>query len=218
MKPTCLLTYGLAGLQSPRLGHGPDSPREFHISRASRLRYRFDEALFSSRGNVLFADFHAVRRFAHRLNEQRDLAAFPETAVRAGPLNAMGLIDEILHEVARLYRRQIDPRALDRALEFLYDRLGQTAVDGCLLRFCEEFPPLAVHRGQLSAAAFLDSDAGEPGRPAALEELLLLWLANANPAFSPYRELFADDGLAAAGSYRDIVRLCGEFLDRKSVV
>jgi hypothetical protein len=72
---------------------------EFHVSRKARDRYTFDAALFALSGNVVFANFHATRVFAQKMNEKRDLARFPEQTVRAGQINAMGLIDEILHFV-----------------------------------------------------------------------------------------------------------------------
>ena len=73
------------------------SPREFHISCAAREKYSFDETLYSSNGNVILADFAAVRKFANVINEEQDAVLNPEKAVRAGHLHAMGLIDEILH-------------------------------------------------------------------------------------------------------------------------
>src|SRR5512133_2559108 len=72
---------------------------EFHVSRQARDRYQFDLALFSLSGNVIFANFHAARVFAQKMNSKRDLVNFPEQGVRAGQINAMGLIDEILHYV-----------------------------------------------------------------------------------------------------------------------
>jgi len=72
---------------------------EFHISRQARDRYQFDQGLFSLNGNVIFADFYAARLFAQKMNQSRDLIRFPEQAVKAGQINAMGLIDEILHYV-----------------------------------------------------------------------------------------------------------------------
>ncbi len=200
-----LTRVATGGAGEPRGGN-----REFHVSRRCRQRYGFDQALFNKRGDVVFADYHAVRRFARCMNQQRDLAAFPERAVRAGELNAMGLIDEILHEVARLYREQVGDRVLSRALAFLEGRLGRGATDDCLARFVAEFPPLAVHGGQLDPSAWLAAEeGGEPAREAALEEMVMLWLANANPAFSPFRELFADDDLPPA--YRDAVAALAEF-------
>ena len=66
---------------------------EFHISKAARERYQFDESLFGLSGNVVFANFHAARVFAQRMNAQRDLVRFPEQAVKSGQITAMGLID-----------------------------------------------------------------------------------------------------------------------------
>jgi hypothetical protein len=86
--------------------------REFHISRQARDRYDFGEGLFSLHGNVIFADFHAARLFAQKMNDRRDLLHFPERVIRAGQINAMGLIDEILHYVVGLFREQSNSRAL----------------------------------------------------------------------------------------------------------
>src|SRR6201999_2657847 len=38
----------------------------------------------------------------------------------------------------------------------------------------------------------------------AFEEMMLLWLANANPAFKPFSELFTDQSLAAVTRYQQI--------------
>src|SRR5512135_1279622 len=70
---------------------------EFHISRNARDRYGFEESLYSLSGNVIFANFRAARVFAQKMNEKKDLDHFPEQAVIPGQINAMGLIDEILH-------------------------------------------------------------------------------------------------------------------------
>jgi len=75
---------------------------EFHISRKSRDIYGFEESLFSTTGNVIFADFAAARRFTDKMNTVRNAAQYPERAVRAGEINAMGLIDEILHYMVEL--------------------------------------------------------------------------------------------------------------------
>jgi len=79
---------------------------EFHVSRNARDRYQFEESLFSLSGNVIFANFHAARLFAQKMNQKRDLVRFPEQAVRAGQINALGLIDEIMHFVVAMYRRR----------------------------------------------------------------------------------------------------------------
>ncbi|HNS50865.1 MAG TPA: alpha-amylase family glycosyl hydrolase [Anaerolineae bacterium] len=179
---------------------------EFHVSRRARDRYRFDDSLFSLTGNVVFANLHAARVFAQRMNDQRDLARYPEAAVRAGQINAMGLIDEILHGAAALYRQQVNPAAMRQALAALEGKLGASVVDAALLRFTEEFPPLPVYRRQLTPDDYLfGTTEGVPNREIQLEEMLLLRLANENPAFGPFRELFDDTGLAAESGYRQVV-------------
>src|SRR3972149_3491773 len=102
--------------------------REFHISRQARDFYGFDQSLFTFNGNVIFADFHAARLFAEKINQKRDLVSFPEQAVKAGQINALGLVDEILHLVIAQYRRQRNPRAFEQALERLYEKLGKEPV------------------------------------------------------------------------------------------
>jgi hypothetical protein len=42
--------------------------REFHVSRASRTRFQFNQALYSVSGNVILADYQAVRIFARKNN------------------------------------------------------------------------------------------------------------------------------------------------------
>ena len=64
---------------------------EFHVSRESRDRYQFDQSLYQLTGNVVFANFHAARVFAQRMNDKRDLINYPEQAVKAGHINALGV-------------------------------------------------------------------------------------------------------------------------------
>ncbi|HJW82857.1 MAG TPA: alpha-amylase family glycosyl hydrolase, partial [Anaerolineae bacterium] len=202
--------------------YAPDRHRfplmEFHVSRHARDRYQFDASLFALNGGVIFADFHAARVFAHRMNEKRDLVRFPEQAVRAGQLNAMGLIDEIMHHVVDAYRRQMKPEVMRQALDRLNQEFGRERVDQALLKFADEFPPLAVYRREVDASAYLNGEtAGVPNRLLALEEMLMLWLANANPATAPFLELFDDTGLEKETVYPRLMSSLREFFDAQPV-
>jgi len=191
------------------------APRmEFHISRRARELYQFDDYLFAFNGNVIFANFHAARTFAQKMNTRRDLVRFPEQTVRAGQINALGLIDEILHLVMELYRRQVNPRIMQEALLWLETRLGREALDRALEQFCTEFPPLAVHRGEMDVATYLAGETdGMSHRQVALEEMLMLWVANMNPACGPYLELFDDETLERTTVYQQIVTGLHEFFE-----
>lgn len=197
-----------------RLGAGAGRPGafEFHVSRRSREAYGFDEGVFSQSGNVVLASFHAARLFAQSMNRGRDLVRFPETAARAGEIYAMGLIDEILHRVVSLYHEQRNPRAMEEALARVEERLGRGAVDGALRRFAEEFPPLAVYRREIGLDEYLAGETdGVPNRQLVLEEMLMLWIANANPALAGYAELFDDTDLQRETSYLPAIAALREY-------
>ena len=98
---------------------------EFHISRKARDLYQFDESLFTLSGNVIFPNFRAARLFVQKMNEKRDLVNFPEQAIKAGEINAMGLIDEILHYIIGLYRDEKNPQVMKQALDWLNEKFGK---------------------------------------------------------------------------------------------
>ncbi len=187
---------------------------EFHISRLARNLYQFDQSLFSISGNVIFANFHAARLFTQKMNQKRDLIQFPEQAVRAGQINAMGMIDEILHYVIGLYRQQVNPLAIRNALAFLDQSLGREIVDRALWIFTDEFPPLAVYTQEQTVGEYLQGQTGEiPNRQIALEEMLLLWLANVNPAMGSFNELFDDSQLNRLSGYAQIIKSLHSYFD-----
>ncbi len=187
--------------------------REFHVARLARDRYHFDDRLFTLTGNVVLADFRAARVFAKRMNDRRDLLTYPEQAVSAGEINAMALIDEVLHLVIRQFREHNAPRLLSDALEHLAGRLGEDPVDKALAEFVDEFPPVAVYRRELEGTVYLaGATSSETHREVTLEELLLLWLANANPAFSRYLELFDDGRMRQATAYLPMIGELETFL------
>jgi glycosidase len=187
---------------------------EFHISRQARDRYQFDQSLFSFSGNVIFANFHAVRVFVQKMNQKRDLLNFPERALRAGEVNALGLVDEILHYVLNLYRQQRNPQVMQQALDFLTEQLGKEALQRTLRTFTLDFPPVAVYRKEMTVDEYLSgSTDGIPNQTVALEELLMLWVANENPATSPYLELFDDNRLETSSNYRKVIQELHSFFD-----
>ncbi len=191
---------------------------EFHISRAARDRYDFDPAIYQFTGNAVFADLRAVREFAQRMNDRRDAARNPERAVRAGDLNAMGLIDELSHLVVRLYDEEMrrrghipsDRRTFSDALDYASQKLGPEVVYGVLERFTDRFPPVAVYRREMNPATYLATHSID-----ALEELMMLWLENENPAFRPFDELFDDAEIAEGTAYAQVIEAIREFFERQ---
>lgn len=180
---------------------------EFHIRAGVRQKYGFDESLYTSTGNIIFPNFRAVRAFAQKMNAQRDLKNHPERTIKAGKLNAMALIDEILHHVLRLYEETANPNVFARALSYLHHTPGVAPVRSTLLEFVHEVPPLDVYRHRATGEEYLHgSMAGKPHREMVLEEMILLHLANLNPSFRPFVELFDDAKLSQTTSYATILQ------------
>ncbi|GHU12416.1 hypothetical protein FACS1894161_0610 [Spirochaetia bacterium] len=169
---------------------------EFHIRREIREAQGLETPLFSLTGNVVLADIRQARALSAKLNKGVDGARNPERIVKSGQLNAMGLIDEILHFVVAMYREQIVPGLFEQASEKLEERLGEGRITSMLQHFGDVFPPQAVYDGRTTVDGYLaSSEGGESCKSLALEELLLLAIANLNPAFKPFFFLFDDDDL-----------------------
>ena len=180
------------------------SYNEFHISKKVRDLCSFEEGLFASSGNVVFANMRNVRNFQLLYNNYIDTVTGDENKrVSAGQLNAMGLIDEILHYVCMLYRRNKVPTFMADLLASLDKQFTKKEIDALLLDFIKEFPPVEVYKEKCTAAEYLKREAVDPAtgtprtnREQTLEELVLLHLANENAAFKPFLLLFDDSALA----------------------
>ena len=197
---------------------------EFHISRDVREATQVDDMLFSYTGNVVFANVAASRKLAEALNRVRGADADPTGAINAGALFAMGLIDELSHALVDRYRKQIDPSVLAEAVRWFAaqidsDKKKPGKLDALLLAFTEQFPNADVFRGKLTPAQWLhQSTDGRPNREAALEELLMLWIANSNPAFKPFHQLFADKGLKQQTVYGEVTASFPDFFSTRPPV
>ncbi len=175
------------------------SYNEFHVSKDIRDKCQFDSTLYTSSGNVIITDLKKVRIFAEKLNQYYDKIGLSEKRISAGQLNAMGLIDEILHYVSMLYRRDGIKSSFDGLLQSLDSKFGKEKIDEILLQFTNEFPPTAVYRGEISAEEYLKQSAVDAGtklertnRESTFEEMMMLRLANENPAFAKFTVMFSE--------------------------
>lgn len=181
--------------------------RFFHVRRDARDAIGFADALFAVRGDVMLGDLAAAERFAEALRRTRG------DAPSAVELQAMGIVHEVQHAVIALYRTAFAPGAFAALFADLRARLG-VDLERTLLAFVRTYPPPAVYRAELSAEQFLRGTTdGVANEEWVIEELLLLWLANQNPAYAPIHELVRDDDLAKTTAYRAMIAATEKHLD-----
>ncbi|MCA2001222.1 MAG: alpha-amylase [Chloroflexi bacterium] len=180
-------------------------------TRVSRLKYDFSADFFRPDGHVILSDLAAARAFAAQMSARR------LEPVSAADLYAFSLLDEAYHILLKhFYGRYTG--VMGRAMGMLQSSLG-SKYDLTLSKFTEEYPPLPVFRGEVTAGIYLAkapnaSDFGRGRRAAAIEEMLLVNNSNNNPALKPYKDLF-DDAVMRGSAYGEFVQSLWTFYSQQ---
>jgi glycosidase len=162
--------------------------RIIELARGFRRRYRYELPFTSNPA--------ATRELAHRISRQ----APPGGGVLASELNALALIEEILRYILQQYIKRRSPSTFADLLAS--PDLKALRPDGLLRAYVSEFPPLPVYRRRRQVGEHLaGATRGLPNRHLALQGLLLLPIAERNPAYRPFRELLDPQSLARRKSY-----------------
>jgi glycosidase len=180
-----------------------DSPaRAFGVRSDARAALGLDDDVFLDTGPLALASIDAAREVAGALNRLVDAPRYPEQAVRAGDLMAAALVQEILRLVIALQAERSGRPVLRAAADRLGERLTAPGVEDLLTGFARGYPPTPVFRGEATPGEFLEGATGGIGhRDLAVEELVMLRLANENAAFARFRALHDDRDLAANTPY-----------------
>ncbi len=179
---------------------------DFHIINSARDKYQFDEQLFAFDGNFVFVNFQAVRNFTQKLNALRENPEDQTTYIQPGQINALGLLDEISHIIFKRYYEMHGKELRAQLFKALEEEVTPSKVKKTLLTYSELFPALDVYRGKIATIDYYFGEAEEtPNRQLILEELILTWLLNQNPAAEPYQELFSDTFLTKNSDYQTLI-------------
>ncbi len=175
-----------------------------------RDRLDFDGLAATATDDRALADALAARLAAHWPQGQPPSAA---------DVYAVGLIAAALRLILRQYEMQT-PGLFVRALQRLDEAIGARRVDAVLQSLLRLFPPEDGLRSREAVERWLRG--GSPDRPhraAALEEGLLLWLDNQNPAWMPLRPLFDDRPLRETTPYSALMEaLQAALLDEPALI
>ena len=192
----------MKGLRKPVLSlaslnvrnHLTDPRRRFlHVRREARERFGVPMTAFSTAGRLVDLDFDEAERLAAAL--RREAGSGPGKASTAGTLTAAVLLHELAHLLIASHPENV--REVGSALR-APERIDSSA-EG-LERFISAFPPPALVDPGIAPAAYLTD-----GFDSAWEELLLLDLADKNPALGPLRELFEASSLLGTAPVKSVL-------------
>lgn len=184
---------------------------EFHISKKAREKFNFKHHLLYSRGNIIFNSRRDIIDFVSEFNKAVKTGDISETQplIGADEIAAMGIIDEISHYIFRLYLKEINLEFFKEGFVYIDEELknnkdADIGLFGLLVNFCKEFPPQDVYEKKKTEEEWLsevDELSGVENKYLAMEKLIMLILANQNPAFTNFKILFDDTYLSEINSY-----------------
>lgn len=189
---------------------------DFHISKSARIKYKFDESFYSLNGNLIIANSQAARYISTRINNVRKSEGAYDMLVTTGEINALGVLHEVYHYLLNQYAESENPGVIQRSIEYLTSTLKEERLNKVLLSFVTEFPPLDVYKGIIKSEEYLKGKTNnKANREIILEELIVLYFENNNPAADRLNELFSDKNLKENSPYTELINKTEKFFDNE---
>ncbi|MEA4812002.1 MAG: alpha-amylase family glycosyl hydrolase [Anaerolineaceae bacterium] len=185
---------------------------ELHLSRPARNKYQFESLKYSKKGKIVFPNHQSARQFANQVNEKRAAQKGSENYVAAGQINALATIESIFHHVLTEYYAENGASLRTNLYADLAEKIGKKSLDDSIQQFLELFPPQPVYEKKISLKEYLNSESeGIPHKEIALEEMLMDWLSNQNPAAEPYSEFFDNAPLKKNSAFDEVIKGTQDF-------
>ena len=189
---------------------------DFHIAKPSRLKYDFKDTFYSLKGNLIIASASEARYISGKINEVRKSEGAYDQLVTPGEINALGILHEVYHYLLNQYSSDENPGVINRGLDYLTSAISKDTLDNVLLNFIHEFPPIDVYKGKIKPEVYLKGKTEHKNnREIILEELIILFFENSNPAAHRLNELFSDKNLKEKSSYSEVINKTEEFFENE---
>ncbi len=182
---------------------GDYQKEHFYITRASRERCAL--------GDERLLELPEDRRTAFKQAEEQTSRInaclkkqFGDKAKLLLPAQFYGM--KLLHAAAHLILSRLalrrSPDLLRRAEASAQASLGDTGMKAYLSAFATQFPPSELFLGKKTRERYLEEDVN---REMLMEESLLVWLQNQNPALDQFSFLINDESLKNEHSYKTVI-------------
>lgn len=183
---------------------------EFHISNVTRIKYGIKDDLISTTGTLISKNKVEIRKLVLKVNETRD----DYNKISAGQVTASGLLDEVFHHVFRYYEENVDSSLFQKTYNHLINHVGEKSFKTTLVDFLQKYPPKAIYKNEMSTDDYLKSIMfNRQNTERSIEEMILLYFCNFNPANKKLKEFFSDDILSNNENYRWIIVLIDKFFN-----
>jgi glycosidase len=178
----------------------------FQISRKSWDWLDLAELAESPAAGISEVEIHQLRLLADRVNAKRSESAESFVPIHGGELATVSFIVDVFRYIAETYCQEEQPGVMRRGLDSTARQTGQETISKPPPSFVRLFPPTPVLRGGQTDAEFLNGARKTPLlSDRVMQEIILLFVSSANPAFDPFRVLFHDGDLKNESPYVPMV-------------
>lgn len=150
-------------------------PSSFPLTHKSLSKYQLSS-------NVRYTDIAEARTLLHTI--QSSSVKEGSQALYPSELVAIGVLGMIYLQVLLLYDQQVDPPLFQSLDRHLIQSFGKAPLSQLLASLIDHYPPPHV-----------PDPIDEKSRIALYKTSVLIAIANENPAFQPYQELFLDNDI-----------------------
>ncbi len=178
----------------------------FRLSKKSLLEYKLDEIYFYSK-NVSNKN-KLIREAAYRINSFSE----NDKNIGAGFLYSVNLLTEIYKYVISKYRKEFDKYVFKKEFDFLTKTLGADTLVPVINDFLNSFPPEPVYSGRLKPEEYIwNKSDGRYNYEVELEDSLILFLHNNNPALNSLQDLIGIKNLSLGNEFNRYSETAGTF-------
>jgi glycosidase len=161
-------------------------------------------APFFAEHDALVNEWSSFQQMAHHLSQTSEFKH-----IRAADLNAISLIFEFWQEVLVWYDEQMQSSIITEAVNFTAHQVGDAALDATLESMVRTYFMPKVYGDHIAQYV-------EEHRVELIKNMLVLHLANENPAFVPFKEWFDDTDLRNTTAYSQVFETLTQFFNEQA--
>ncbi len=173
------------------------------FSKNTILSYNLSNFIDKNSETLQISTIEEKRKLSDHLNKIRLNTKSRKKQIRSSHLNGMVLILETLLFVFHKYQKDNPIFNINEVSNFVAEKIDKNKFSKSLFFFNEEF--LRVSNNKIQKNKIKNLNNTKDSNQIMTEELLLLWLANSNPAFSTFTDMFNDQILLENSNYDDII-------------